>query len=77
MIVAEKQVKPVADLGESFAKELSVHIIAIDEAVKRLLNGPVKRRAIVLLIKDQCGISMMEIDKVLLALGELRKAYLK
>ena len=73
----QQQAKPVTDLGESFAKQLETQIIAIDEAIKRLVSGPVKRRAIVLLLNDLTDLPMSDIDKVLLALGELRKTYLK
>jgi hypothetical protein len=52
-------------------------IIDIDAAMKAINNTRLSRRAVVLLIKDQTNLSIGDINRVLTAIGELKKYYIK
>jgi hypothetical protein len=61
-------------------KEVPVEILAtaivdLDAAAKRLLNGPLKRRAVILLIHDICRVPLGDIERVLDAAADLKRRY--
>jgi hypothetical protein len=70
---------PAADVAEarSVFTKIAAEIVSLDEAVKQLDAGPLKRRAICLLLKDITNISLGDIDTVLRGLRRLRSEYLK
>jgi hypothetical protein len=70
---AVQQVSSVADA----AKLLSEQIKAIDDAMKRIEAGPLKKRAIMLLIKDISRVSYQDIESVLNAMGRLKAEFVK
>lgn len=52
-------------------------IVDISEGMKRIQSGRLSRRAITVLIKDACGVSMGDIERVLNSLSSLERIYLK
>lgn len=58
-------------------KILAESIIAIDKAMTALNAAPLKRRALVLLIKDSTGVSFADIERVLTGLERLKADYVK
>lgn len=64
--------KPPFD-AEAFAQNIQ----AISDGMQALLSSRLRKRAIVLLLNDSCGVSMANIVKVLDALPELSKTYLR
>lgn len=71
--ISEK-LEPLQKTMDDVANE----IIAVAKAVKAIQLSPLKRRAIVLLIKDSCSpsISMTDINAVLNACADLAKNYI-
>ena len=49
----------------------------VSDAVKKLQSSKVKERVILLLIKDQTGLALSEIQLVLIAAANLKSKYLK
>ncbi|HLL29028.1 MAG TPA: hypothetical protein VKT73_15430 [Xanthobacteraceae bacterium] len=54
---------------------LAESITKISEGVTRLLNGGLKKRAIVVLLKDSTGVSMAQIEKVIAGLENLKQEF--
>jgi hypothetical protein len=53
-------------------------IVAVSDAAKKLLNGPLKKRAIITLIKDYSPqVSRADIESVLEAAADLATFYVK
>lgn len=52
-------------------------ILMLSHAAQKLLNGRLKRDAIVVLIKDSCGLSKAAINQVLNNLEELEHTWLR
>jgi hypothetical protein len=52
-------------------------ILEVSEAFKKLQASKVKERVILLLIKDQTGLALSEIQQVLNAAANLKSKYLK
>ena len=50
-------------------------IIDLSDAAHRMDRGPLKRRTIVLLLRDMTGVAMADIEKILSALPRLRDEY--
>ena len=50
-------------------------IVDISEGMKRIDNGSLNRRAILVLIKDASGVSFSEIERVLKTMRELKALY--
>ena len=65
----EKNPEPVEIIAKA--------IIDIDAGIKKVLSSSLKKRAIMLLIKDASGVSYSNIEKVLNALDNLRSTYVK
>jgi hypothetical protein len=58
---------------ESIAK----NIAALAKSVEGLLSGPLKRRALVILLANSSGLAQTHVDKVLTALADLEKDWLR
>ena len=56
---------------------IAAAIIEISAAIKKMDAGRLKRRAILVLLRDQTGLPMSEIERVLNAIGDLEKDYVK
>lgn len=52
-------------------------IITIAEAFEKIQNSPLNRRGLVVLIKDETGLSNRDINAVLDSLTELKTLYIK
>jgi len=52
-------------------------IIKISEAFEKINSGRLKRRVILLLIKDMTGIGLSEIEKVFIAAEGLKNTFIK
>jgi len=52
-------------------------IIDIAEAMQRIENTPLNRRALVVLIKDQTGLPQRDINLVLNSITDLKKDFIK
>lgn len=52
-------------------------IIDISSAIKKMDAGRLKRRAVVLLIQDQTKLPINHIERVLNAIGDLEKDYVR
>ena len=58
-------------------EEIARNIAALARAVSALLNGPLKKRALLILLANSSGQSQMLVDRVLVALADLEKDWLK
>jgi hypothetical protein len=58
---------------ETIAKTLS----DLAASVSALLNGPLKRRTLLILLSNSSGLSQTQVDNVLTALENLEKDWLK
>jgi hypothetical protein len=58
-------------------EKLATEIRSIDDAMRRLESGPVKKRALLILLKDLSGVSIGDIERVLKSMSNLRAEYLK
>lgn len=67
--VSEENPEPTEIIAKS--------IIEIAEAVGKLENSRLKSRAIYLLIRDQTGLPLGEIERVLNAAADLKRDYIK
>jgi hypothetical protein len=56
---------------------LAQAIVDIAKGADCLLNGPLSRRAVYLLIRDRSGVSLGDIESVLTAAAELKDVYVK
>lgn len=58
---------------------LAQSITDVAEAAQKLLSGPLKKRAVMVLIKDACNarVSLGDIDLVLSVAADLKKYYLR
>jgi hypothetical protein len=71
---SNEKVNIVKDSAQPESDEIIAKaIIELADGTKRLLNGRLSRRAILLLLKDPTGISMEKIDKIILAIPRLRE----
>lgn len=53
------------------------HISALAKSVATLLNGPLNKRALLILLANSSGCSQREVDAVLTALNDMEKDWLK
>lgn len=65
--------KPVIEMGDMSADLLAESIVDVAKSAKRLLNSKLSTRAIYLLIKDDSGVPIDSIKKVLNSAAELDK----
>lgn len=56
---------------------LAQSIVDLSDGVKSLLSGPLKRDAIIVLLRDYTGLPKRDISTVLYGLEGLRKEYTK
>lgn len=76
--MAEKSAAPKILPDPEIGPELLAQaILDVSEAAKKLLNSPLKRRALLLLLRDASGIGMDECGRVLDAAADLRRTYVK
>lgn len=60
--------------------EIAAEIKSLSDGIKKLNNGPMKRRAVLVLLRDSISgkpMSLNEIDRVLDAAADLHRYYLK
>lgn len=69
------EIVQAADEPEVAAEIIAQSIVNIAEAVRKLLAAGLKKRAILVLLRDSSGVGMSEIDRVLTAAAELDKTY--
>lgn len=55
---------------------IAKNIAALAKAVEALLNGPLKRKALVILLANASGQSMRTVELILIALTDLEKDWL-
>lgn len=67
----------VDDQNPQSLELLATSIIELSEGVKKLLSSRITRNAIVVLLKDSTGLSARDINNVLEAVENLKKAYTK
>lgn len=72
-VVETPEAKAYRELVESIAG----NIAQLAKGVAALLNGPLKKRALVLLLASSSGCSQRQVEDVLKALEELEKDWLK
>lgn len=58
-------------------ESIARNIASLAKAVASLLNGPLKRRALVILLASSSGESQRMVEAVLVALGNLEKDWLQ
>jgi hypothetical protein len=74
--IEERHVPQVEnDLGDG--KLLASAIQEVADSAKKLLNGPLKMKAIVTLIQDDTKIPKRTIEDVLMSAADLARRYLK
>lgn len=61
------------EIVEAIAKNITL----LAKAVSALLNGPVKKKALVVLLASSSGLSQTHVDRVLTALSDLEKDWLR
>lgn len=66
------EAKANRELVETIAKNL----VALSRAVNGLINGPLKKKALVVLLAHSSGLPQNKVDQVLTALKELEKDWL-
>lgn len=72
------KVKVIQKEGEEVPTEvLAKAIVQLDEAAQQMQRGPLKRKAIVVLLNDMSGVSRSKIEVILNCLTELRATYVK
>lgn len=76
IVKGETTAKDAAAIADGM-KLLSEQIKAIDDAMKRIEAGPLKRRAILLLLKDISRVPYQDIDEVFKAMSRLRSEFVK
>lgn len=72
-----KAEKIVDKIAATPVADLAAQIKAIDEAYQRIEAGPLKRRAILILLKDLSGLPITTIEIVLDSLSRLRREFVK
>jgi len=68
---ATKKPETVVKLDGPAPEILASAIVEVAESAKKLLSSKLTKRAVLLLIKDKCGVNMTEIDAVLSAAADL------
>lgn len=58
-------------------ESIAANIAALAESVNALLNGPLKRKALLILLANSSGLNQGSVDAVLMALADMRKDWLK
>jgi len=78
--IRENQVERYADVDLdklAATKEIAENIVQISEAANRLLSSGLKKRALIVLIKDEIKVPLHQIEKVLDILPLLSDLYLE
>jgi hypothetical protein len=82
--MAEKKIKIVQEEGNEVPVEIiAKHIISISEGIKKLLNGPLNEKALLLLIQNAAPstsygkIGITEIRSVIEGISSLEKTYIR
>jgi spore germination protein GerM len=68
---------PEAKRNRETVEEIARNIAALAKAVAALLNGPLKKRTLVILLSSSSRLSQENVDRVLTALADLEKDWLK
>lgn len=69
-----KVIDPDAEVG---AELLAKAIVDVSDAARKLLDSPLKMRAILVLIHDASDVPLVQIRKVLESAADLRREYVK
>ena len=67
---------PAQKAYREMVEKIAGNIAALAKAVSSLLNGPLKKRALVILLASSARMSQADVEKVLKALEELEKDWL-
>lgn len=62
--------------NQELIEAIARNIASLARAVDALLHGPLKKRALVILLSNSSGQSMAVVEKVLVALQDLEKDWL-
>jgi hypothetical protein len=68
---------PEEKRNREMVETIAGNIASLAKAVAALLNGPLKKRALLVLLASSSGLSQTVVDKVLTALQDLEKDWLK
>lgn len=72
--------KVVQDPGDEVPREvLAKAVVEVADAAKRLLNGPLTKRAVIVLVQDACKgqVSRAVVEVVLDAASDLKRLYVR
>lgn len=69
--VVQSADKPVS------TKILAESIVKISQSMKQLLNSGLNQRAIEVLVKNDCGVTLVEIGRVINSIKNLEQTYCK
>lgn len=79
--MAKKELTEEEKKAQEFVEATAQAIITLASGVRKVLNGQLKKEAVVLLVQAACGgsqrISKEMVEKVLTAAGSLDKTFLK
>lgn len=56
---------------------LAEQIQAISRAMQKLISGPLNERALLLILSDASGLGRIQVKRLLVAMADLEKTYLK
>lgn len=76
--MAKKELKetPEQKAARELVEAIAGNIVGLAQTVHALLNGPLKKRALVILLANSSGLPQVSVDKVLKALEELQSDWL-
>ena len=72
----EKLETPEARANRELIEKIAGNIASLAEAVESLINGPLNKRALVVLLASSSKLSQVDVTKVLDALTDLKKDWL-
>ncbi len=67
---------PAERENREFVETIARNLITLARSVKALINGPLNRRALVILLASSSGIPQVKVGEVLKALENLEKDWL-
>jgi hypothetical protein len=67
---------PEQKAARELTEQIAGNIASLAKAVSSLLRGPLKKRALVILLANSSGIGIGNVEKVLTALEDLEKDWL-
>lgn len=73
----KQKIDPVQQGVEEFADKLADEIKDISGAMRGFMNGRLRRSTIILLVSKAAGVNLDDTSKILAAVENLEKTYLK